>query len=158
MSSPRTWKRKLVDVRQKAVFIHKSGTSFCKKGCVCLHVKSTFLHAVYPRAVVSVKKEISNEHRGTFILWSPCSRVLLNIPRTTNRVEGWHRSINQDYISHHPNTARFIEVGQKDEMRFEFIQVDYQKRSKVKRNRWKRMKNLLIPWRQSIIGVWKIKI
>jgi hypothetical protein len=56
---------------------------------------------------------------------SSYERVLKNIPRTTNTVEAWHRSINKDCQISHPNIARFIEMlkRQEEETRFNIIQI-----------------------------------
>lgn len=47
--------------------------------------------------------------------WNVYQRVFNNIPRTTNSVEGWHRSINQKAEIAHPNIARLITLIQDEE-------------------------------------------
>ncbi|KAG0434805.1 hypothetical protein DMUE_5020 [Dictyocoela muelleri] len=35
--------------------------------------------------------------------WSVVSRIKANIPKTTNGLEGWHRSLNNNFLNPHPN-------------------------------------------------------
>jgi hypothetical protein len=42
--------------------------------------------------------------------WSCNEKVRLSIPRTTNSLEAWHRSLNSKFNVAHPNFAEFIEV------------------------------------------------
>lgn len=42
--------------------------------------------------------------------WNANKRIKENIPRTTNCLEAWHRSINFNCNVSHPNFAKFIEV------------------------------------------------
>lgn len=53
--------------------------------------------------------------------WNVYDRVLNNIPRTTNAVEGWHRSFNAKNEIAHPNIARLI-TKIKEEEEFNRIQ------------------------------------
>ncbi len=50
--------------------------------------------------------------------WNCHHRVLNSIIRTTNSLEGWHRSLNNSFDSSHPNLAIFIDVLSKEEQRF----------------------------------------
>ncbi len=44
--------------------------------------------------------------------WDVSERIVLNIPRTTNTIEGWHRALNVLASVRHPNIGRFIHVLQ----------------------------------------------
>ncbi|KAF7699640.1 hypothetical protein CDIK_1097, partial [Cucumispora dikerogammari] len=48
-------------------------------------------------------------------LWSVYNRTINSIPRTTNSVEAWHKSLNSRINHAHPNIAMFINVIQKEE-------------------------------------------
>jgi hypothetical protein len=47
--------------------------------------------------------------------WSVNSRVLSGLPRTTNGVESWHRSLNMRILTAHPNLGKFITLIQSEE-------------------------------------------
>lgn len=42
-------------------------------------------------------------------------RILQEIPRTTNSIEGWHRSFNAKNEVKHPNIARLVHVMKEEE-------------------------------------------
>ena len=42
--------------------------------------------------------------------WSRNNRILMEVPRTTNILEAWHRTLNAAIGISHPNIARFIQV------------------------------------------------
>ena len=41
-------------------------------------------------------------------IWSVYDRVVLDMPRTTNKLEGWHRRFSSIMAKHHPNIYEFI--------------------------------------------------
>ncbi|KAF7693590.1 hypothetical protein CDIK_2276 [Cucumispora dikerogammari] len=55
-----------------------------------------------------ITSDIASRYEPTF--WSAHERILHDIPRSTNSVEGWHRSLNNSSFVKHPNIARFIEI------------------------------------------------
>ncbi|RVD93284.1 hypothetical protein TUBRATIS_001850 [Tubulinosema ratisbonensis] len=57
--------------------------------------------------------------------WSVYSRILKNLPRTTNSVEAWHRNLNQKSLIAHPNIAKFIDIIKKEneKTRFNITQI-----------------------------------
>ncbi len=52
--------------------------------------------------------------------WSTHDRILGDIPRTTNALEAWHRSLNHISVSAHPNLARFLEILKQEETLISF--------------------------------------
>ena len=48
-------------------------------------------------------------------IWNMYSRVLDNLPKTNNSVEGWHRRFETEVGAHHPNIWRFIKCLQKEQ-------------------------------------------
>jgi hypothetical protein len=42
--------------------------------------------------------------------WSCHERIINDIPRSTNSVEGWHRSLNNYTFVSHPNIGKFIQI------------------------------------------------
>ena len=57
--------------------------------------------------------------------WSAYDRVLEDIPRTTNAVEAWHRTLNAGCDVAHPNIARLIEVLKAEE---ELVRLELNRR------------------------------
>lgn len=47
--------------------------------------------------------------------WNCYSRILKNLPRTTNNVEAWHRVFNQSCFVVNPNIAVVISVMKDEE-------------------------------------------
>ncbi|KAG0442238.1 hypothetical protein DMUE_0425 [Dictyocoela muelleri] len=41
--------------------------------------------------------------------WSVVTRVKNDIPKTTNNLEGWHRSLNNNFLCSHPSMYEFSE-------------------------------------------------
>ncbi|KAG0441252.1 hypothetical protein DMUE_1192 [Dictyocoela muelleri] len=62
-----------------------------------------FEHTYFP--IISTNE---NTNRYTPVFWSCYDRIINDIPRSTNAVEGWHRAINNSTTISHPNLARFI--------------------------------------------------
>ena len=59
-------------------------------------------------------EEQTSSYRISF--WSCFDRVLNEIPRTTNVLEAWHRSLNQNFNIAHPNIVQFIKIlGESEE-------------------------------------------
>ncbi len=52
--------------------------------------------------------------------WSCYYRVVNEIPRTTNSLEGWHRQLNNSFNHPHPNFAAFVNVLCREEQRIFF--------------------------------------
>lgn len=50
-----------------------------------------------------------------FSLWNANERVVKRVPRTTNVVEAWHKSLKSKIGVTHPNVGRFINTLQKEE-------------------------------------------
>lgn len=54
-------------------------------------------------------------------MWNCYSRVIDNLPKTNNNIEGWHRSFAQLINCNHPNIWNFIEALQKEQSRNELM-------------------------------------
>ncbi len=52
--------------------------------------------------------------------WSCYRRVLKDVPRTTNVLEGWHRALNASFNTAHPNLAALIQVISAEEQSIHF--------------------------------------
>lgn len=48
-------------------------------------------------------------------LWNVRSRTVDGVPRTTNKLEGWHRAIQLNFDSNHPSIWRFIDGLRREE-------------------------------------------
>jgi hypothetical protein len=59
--------------------------------------------------------DVFNSGFDVIKFWSCYERVLNNIPRTTNGVEAWHRTLNARCQVAHPNLGKFITIIQKEE-------------------------------------------
>ena len=68
--------------------------------------------------------------------WTCHDRIKQTIPRTTNSVEAWHRSINQSATVAHPNIARFVELMKNNEhsIYYDLIQISFGKYVPVSEN------------------------
>ena len=49
------------------------------------------------------------------MIWSVAQRSTDGLPRTTNKIEGWHRAIQTLYDSPHPSLWRFLRGIQQEE-------------------------------------------
>lgn len=57
--------------------------------------------------------------------WSCFNNVIDKLPRTTNAIEAWHRTINSRSEISHPNIARFISLLQSEE---EIVRLEISRR------------------------------
>ena len=48
-------------------------------------------------------------------IWNVHSRVVNDLPRTNNGVEGWNRKMQSAITSHHPNIWRFLRILQREQ-------------------------------------------
>jgi hypothetical protein len=57
--------------------------------------------------------------------WSCYDRVIFDIPRSTNAVEGWHRALNNSTSVPHINIAELIEIIRNvvEKVRVDLLQV-----------------------------------
>jgi hypothetical protein len=65
--------------------------------------------------IYSIEKILIKKPMFPIEFWNTHERVLRNLPRITNSVEAWHRSLNQKSMVSHPNICRFISTIQKEE-------------------------------------------
>ncbi|KAG0438006.1 hypothetical protein DMUE_3358 [Dictyocoela muelleri] len=61
--------------------------------------------SVYCRDVEIYDEKPRNIFAVTF--WSVYNRIINNVPITTNCLEGWHRSLNNNFIKAHPSLLEF---------------------------------------------------
>lgn len=73
------------------------------------YFESTYLGA-FDETTNTVKSSLYNINN-----WSAYDRVINCMPRTTNAVESWHRTLNARVDTTHPNIARFIVALQQEE-------------------------------------------
>ena len=91
-------------------------------------------------------------------MWNVRSRTLEGIPRTTNKIEAWHRAIQAMFDAPHPSIYRFFHALQKEEV----LQVgdlnklragnDLQKQKKIYQEAYKRITTLLERYQQNECG------
>ena len=90
-------------------------------------------------------------------LWNINRRILEDVPRTTNSVEGGHRSLNSDVVIAHPNLIRLIlamkgeEEGVRTKLKrltpgveFPYLRCNLQKKHQLKY--LLKYKNVSIDW------------
>jgi hypothetical protein len=65
--------------------------------------------------VVDPKNGGWQKPKFSIVFWNARERVILNLPRTTNGVESWHRTLNKIGEIPHPNIGKFVEILQKNE-------------------------------------------
>jgi hypothetical protein len=56
---------------------------------------------------------IGNENKSPLYeieFWNCYNRVIINLPRTTNCLEAWHRSLNFKCVIHHLNLGKYLEI------------------------------------------------
>ena len=53
--------------------------------------------------------------RFTYAMWGVHDRVVDNLPRTNNAVEGWHNRFNRHVGCHHANIWKIIDIIKKEE-------------------------------------------
>lgn len=66
----------------------------------------------------------STEPRYKIMFWNCHGRILKNIPRTTNCLEAWHRTLNFNCVVSHLNLGKFIEIliQENEKIRINLIQ------------------------------------
>ena len=48
-------------------------------------------------------------------MWNMHERIILDLPRTNNSLEGWHNHIQANVAAHHPNIWKFLSVLKNEE-------------------------------------------
>ena len=91
-------------------------------------------------------------------MWNVRSRTLEGIPRTTNKIEAWHKAIQAMFDAPHPSIYRFFHALQKEEV----LQVgdlnklragnDLQKQKKIYQEANKRITTLMERYQQNECG------
>ena len=54
--------------------------------------------------------------------WNVRTQTVEGIPRTTNKIEGWHRALQSQFESHHPSVWRFL-LGIRREHKLQYLSL-----------------------------------
>ena len=76
---------------------------------LALYFESTYIRRHMPNCSVVIPSTFSLD------MWDYHMMVHQGLPRTTNAVEGWHRSFSAHISCHHPSIWTFLNVLKKEE-------------------------------------------